>query len=1583
MRRRNAISIDGRSGRFLIAIVISALLLGVVPVATVGATTGASGAASPDSTATVDALAQPAAPNAPAIKPAAPPNPDQVPLVAVAGAGTGARLVISAPKQVAVGQTITIALKAMGVKNLAGYEGVVRFDSAAAEFDGLSQRSIALAGLGRDVEPLGPVVVPSGVAFGLYSCSLVGCGGTQSKTTHAGATGSVTLAKLTLVPTAAGRLAIALGSMRFVDASGKLMTLALPRTINVQVGTGSTAFAAPAAPALRPGTAHAVTSADLSGDGFVGPADLNTAAIAWGLARESGTSCGLVDAPADVNHDGCLDVQDLQLIAARVAPRPAPLSNHLAEPLVALDLTVNSTSDAADANPGDGTCATAGAVCSLRAAITEANLHPGRDTIQFDIPGAGVHTITLGSTLPIISDTTGGVTIDGYSQPGASPNTDPVIDNAKLMIQLTSAPNPNLDAIFVSSADNVIRGLSMYNFRRSISFETTSAHDNSVIGSFIGTNAAGTYFSPTFVSGGNAVNVTTGASYTTVGGTDPASRDVLTGNSANGFSTYNEQSDHNVVYGNLIGLAPNGQSIRTCSVQCYGNTAHGVDINSGSSYNLIGGTGSGQRNVISNNRGEAIEFSHGSTTDSNQAVGNYIGTDVTGNAGAANKFGNGLNGIHLQDAVTNDTVAFNVVVNNGQRADGSEVMGGIGIEGFYAAGASIHDNMIGVGRDGVTPLPNKFFGVDIHFNASWMMVGPNNVIANNPSGVIVSDATDVFNTISHNSIYNNGAGKTGRGIQLLNHSNHSIAPPVLSPSGVSLTAAQGTACAGCTVEAFVAAPDAGDASAGLAGQGKVFLGSTLVPAGGAFTVGFKSTLAAGTKVTATVTDAVGETSQFSPNVAAAAIPAPIRPPAPPTPPTPTLTTYVADTFTRSLADTWGRADIGGNYAGFYCTNVDMNVTGTAATVLVPDPHHPTSCTEPVTVNTDYRGGYLTSVSAENVDVRFRVATATLAKSDNINVGFDVRRVAGFTSYRGQVRLTPTNQVWLQADAVLHDNMTPLGTSLRAHAASVSAGGFIWVRGQVTGTNPTTLKLKAWNDGTPEPSGWDYTTTDSTGVLQAPGAAGLLAWLAPAWNQGPITVGFDDFNVTSPISGTVPMAPIANFSAVQTAGTLALKFSDTSTGGAATSWWWDFGDGSASTSHNPSHTYSAAGSYQVKLIATNNGGFTSKVSTVIVNPPPGPRATYHSLTPSRILDTRAGTGLAGRFTSTVPRTFAVAGTGGVPSNAVAVTGILTVTGQTRAGYVSLTTTAQTHPATSTIDFPLGDNRANGVTVGLASGHLWATYVGASTSATTNLVFDVTGYFTPDLKGATYHSLTPSRILDTRAGTGLAGRFTSTVPRSFAVAGTGGVPSNAVAVTGILTVTGQTRAGYVSLTTTAQTHPATSTIDFPLGDNRANGVTVGLASGHLWATYVGASTSATTNLVFDVTGYFTPDLKGATYHSLTPSRILDTRAGTGLAGRFTSTVPRSFAVAGTGGVPSNAVAVTGILTVTGQTRAGYVSLTTTAQTHPATSTIDFPLGDNRANGVTVGLASGHLWATYVGASTSATTNLVFDVTGYFSN
>src|SRR5665811_730024 len=316
------------------------------------------------------------------------------------------------------------------------------------------------------------------------------------------------------------------------------------------------------------------------------------------------------------------------------------------------------------------------------------------------------------------------------------------------------------------------------------------------------------------------------------------------------------------------------------------------------------------------------------------------------------------------------------------------------------------------------------------------------------------------------------------------------------------------------------------------------------------------------------------------------------------------------------------------------------------------------------------------------------------------------------------------------------------------------------------------------------------------------------------------------------------------------------------------------------------------------------------------------ATYVPLTPARILDTRSGTGLAGALSSHVARTFGVTGKGGVPTNAVAVTGNLTVTGQTAAGYLYLGPVAMNNPTSSTLNFPLGDNRANGVTVALsAEGTLSATYVASTLGPTTQVIFDVTGYFVPNMTGATYVPLTPARILDTRSGTGLAGAFSSHVARTFGVIGRGKVPAGAVAVTGNLTVTGQRAAGYLYLGPVAMNNPTSSTLNFPLGDNRANGVTVALgAKGTLSATYVASTLGPTTQVIFDVTGYFVPNMTGATYVPLTPARILDTRSSTGLAGAFSSHVARTFQVTGHGKVPAGAVAVTGNLTVTGQSAAG---------------------------------------------------------------
>jgi hypothetical protein len=403
------------------------------------------------------------------------------------------------------------------------------------------------------------------------------------------------------------------------------------------------------------------------------------------------------------------------------------------------------------------------------------------------------------------------------------------------------------------------------------------------------------------------------------------------------------------------------------------------------------------------------------------------------------------------------------------------------------------------------------------------------------------------------------------------------------------------------------------------------------------------------------------------------------------------------------------------------------------------------------------------------------------------------------------------------------------------------------------------------------------------------------------------------------------------------------------------------------------------------------------------PTPGAKSTYVPLTPNRILDSRYGTGVVGRFQVGIPRSFQVTNRHignpslNVPGDAVAVTGNLTVAEQTWAGWLTISPTTESRPLTSTLNFPVNDIRANGVTVPLGpGGTLSVVYNGAPSSATTHAVFDVTGYFVPGTSGAKFVSLTPNRVLDTRAGTGLGGVFRTDQPRTLQVTNRNlsiaplNVPAEAVAVTANLTVTSQTGAGWLSITPDKQTRPATSTLNFPVGDNRANGLTVPLGpGGTLSIVYNGGPSWAAAHVVLDVTGYFLPGSSGASYVPLMPNRILDSRSGNGLGGKFRTDQSRSFTAVNREpgkaafNVPATAVAVTGNLTVAGQTRAGWLTVTPTAQFRPPTSTLNFPRNDNRANGLVVALGSGGTLAVvYNGAGSSETTHAIFDVTGYFA-
>ena len=363
-------------------------------------------------------------------------------------------------------------------------------------------------------------------------------------------------------------------------------------------------------------------------------------------------------------------------------------------------------------------------------------------------------------------------------------------------------------------------------------------------------------------------------------------------------------------------------------------------------------------------------------------------------------------------------------------------------------------------------------------------------------------------------------------------------------------------------------------------------------------------------------------------------------------------------------------------------------------------------------------------------------------------------------------------------------------------------------------------------------------------------------------------------------------------------------------------------------------------------------------------------------------------MPGKFTSKVARNWQVTGVGGIPAGAVAVTGNVTVTQQEAVGFVAVTPTATNSPPSSTINFPLNDNRANNLTVPLSStGTLSATY-GAATGKKTHLIFDVTGYFLADDTGATFSPLAPVRVLDTRPGR--AGRASRHVrrqrPADAPDRGHRRHPAEATAITGNLTVTQQSAGGYLAITKDPTADPATSTLNFPVSDNRANGVFAPLdGSGALSIVYK-ATAGAHTHVILDVTGYFVPGTAGLRFVPLNPGRIMDTRPGP--CCRADRGVPRrrrpGARVAGHWGVPVGAQAITGNLTVTAQTgrrlrrrvarpasrRAGHLDPQLPARRQPG----------QRPGQPAQRASLGQTWLVYIGA-TGKTTQLILDLSGYF--
>lgn len=823
-----------------------------------------------------------------------------------------------------------------------------------------------------------------------------------------------------------------------------------------------------------------------------------------------------------------------------------------------LTFTVDSIADDLDAKVGDGVCATTAGACTLRAAIAEANKHAGPEIIAFGIPGDGVQTIQTTKELPALTDATGPTMIDGYTQPGASPNTEPLVSNAVIKVQIRGGGHDQYNGLTFLSPGHLVRGLALYNFNKTIRLWGIDARDNRVVGNFIGTDAAGTYGAPTHVFLANGVHIAGGATNNFIGGTSAAERNVISGNANHGVGLYNRGTDANTIVGNLIGLRPSGNGSLP-------NKAHGVDINTGASNNAVGGTLPSERNVISGNVREGVEISHGSDTvgypTGNRVAGNFIGTDVTGER-APNFSSNGNHGVHIEDGVRDSVVHNNVIGNNKGP--------GIGM-GVRAFGTRIYDNQIGITRDGVA-VPNGVAGIRV-LSAKRSLIGPNNVIVNNPVGILLDYNETDYNTITRNSIYGNaqlGIDIQPTGKVNINDpddadagANQQLNYPVLEAA--TLTAVHGTACAGCTVEVFAA-----DNDVSMHGEGKNFAGSAVAGADGRFAVSAVG-VATGDSVTATATDTEGNTSEFSRNLTVTDDTAPVITLA--TPPDgatyvlnedvradyscadepggsglkscsgsqggqlvaagepidtstsgaktftvtaednagnvtsvthnytvaePITKTYATDRFDRSVKDGWSSADKGGAYT-LLGPAADFDVNGSAGTIVSPSA-------------SSARSAWLKGISEQDVDGVFQVSTNKPATGFGQRVYFIARHVSQGNEYRARLRFTSSGSVMMHATRLVAGQQTALSSPITVPGLTHAADKKFWLRTQVVGTNPTVIRMKVWEDGQAEPSEWQYSVTDAEAALQTAGGVGLRTYLSADETNAPTISTFDNFLV---------------------------------------------------------------------------------------------------------------------------------------------------------------------------------------------------------------------------------------------------------------------------------------------------------------------------------------------------------------------------------------------------------------------------------------------------------------------------------------
>lgn len=391
----------------------------------------------------------------------------------------------------------------------------------------------------------------------------------------------------------------------------------------------------------------------------------------------------------------------------------------------------------------------------------------GTDVTGLVVLDNGFQGVVVGSAANIIGGATPGSrnVISGNQVRGveiSSAGTGNLVQGNLIGTDVTGAAIMPLSSqeglvVFFGAADNTIGGTTPA-ARNIISGNVPGvilgvlSSGNRVQGNFIGTDITGTLPLPNRFDG-----IEINGANNTVGGAIPGARNIISGNSGNGVFIFASEATGNQLQGNFIGTAVDGASKLE-------NTENGVAILTPN--NVIGGTTAGARNVISGNRqnGIAIQGNSGSFGDiipgapGNLIVGNFLGTDVTGNA----KLGNGFSGVQL---FTPNNIIGGTTVESQNVLSGNSV--GVTIIGDLAQGNQILGNLIGTDATGLFALGNVADGIELLASNNIIggtTPGTRNVISGNDNnGILIAGANAIASSTSGNVVQGNFIGTDSSG----------------------------------------------------------------------------------------------------------------------------------------------------------------------------------------------------------------------------------------------------------------------------------------------------------------------------------------------------------------------------------------------------------------------------------------------------------------------------------------------------------------------------------------------------------------------------------------------------------------------------------------------------------------------------------------------------------------------------------------------------------------------------------------------------------------------------------------------------